>query len=103
MKLLEEDHINHCVEATKGQRHAKRHVFQNCHDDVFQVHIWNKHHPFKISWEDMSPFFLYIEFVRINSLDDQITHAKACLPHHYEQQILKEEKMNQSCQTCTTW
>jgi hypothetical protein len=42
-------------------------------------------------------------FVRSDSLDDQISHAKAFLPHYSKHQILMEEKMTQSCQTCTTW
>ena len=50
----------------------------------------------------MLPSFIYIDFVKIDHLDDQITHAKAFSPHHYEQQILMEERMTQSCQTCTT-
>ena len=48
-------------------------------------------------------FFICIDFVRSDNLDDQTAHAKAYSPHHYEKQILMEERMTQSCQTCTTW
>lgn len=51
MKQQEVDHINHCAQAVKGLRRAKRHVFQNCPDDVFRVHIRNKHHLCKIPLE----------------------------------------------------
>jgi hypothetical protein len=27
---------NHCEQDAKGSRHAKRHIFQNCPDDVFE-------------------------------------------------------------------
>ena len=50
----------------------------------------------------MLSFFLDMGFVRSNNLDDQIAHAKACSPHHYEKQILMEEWMTLSFQTCTT-
>ena len=51
MKQQEVDHINHCAQAVKRLRRAKRHVFQNCPDDVFRVHIRNKHHLCKIPKE----------------------------------------------------
>src|ERR1700733_13817106 len=98
MKQEEVDHINHCAQAVKGLRRAKRHVFQNCPDDVFRVHIRNKHHLCKIPLEDLSPYFLYIDFEGSDSLSDQIAHAKVCSLHHYEQQILREDLMTQSCQ-----
>ena len=47
MKQLEVDHINHYAQAVKGLRRAKRHGFQNYPDDVFWVHIRNKHHLYK--------------------------------------------------------
>ena len=102
MKQLEVDHINHYAQAVKGLRRAKRHVFQNCPDDVFRVHIWNKHHLCKIPLEDLSPYFLYIDSKESDSLSDEIAHAKVCSLHHYEQQTLKEDLMTQSCETYTT-
>jgi hypothetical protein len=94
MKLLKEDHISHYACVAKGPRHAKRHVFQNYPDDVFRVHIWNKCHLYMIPWEDLPPFFLCIDFVRSDNLDDQITHAKYFSPHHCKKKISMEEKMN---------
>jgi len=76
MKQLEVDHINHYARVVKGLRHAKRHAFQNYLDDVFQVHIRNKH---------LSPYFLYIDFEGSDSLSEKIAHAKAFSLHHYEQ------------------
>lgn len=102
MKQLEVDHINHYARAIKGLRRVKRHVFQNCPDDVFRVHIRNKHHLCKIPLEDLSSYFLYIDSEESDSLSDQIAHAKVCSPHHYEQQIPREDLMTQSCETYTT-
>jgi hypothetical protein len=31
----ESGHTNHYEQAAKGSRHAKRHICQNCTDDVF--------------------------------------------------------------------
>ena len=102
MKKLEMDHINHYAQAVKGMRCAKRHVFQNYLDDVFRVHIWNKHHLCKIPLEDLSPYFIYIDSEGSDSLSDQIAHAKVCSLHRYEQQILREDLMTQICETYTT-
>ena len=52
----EEDHTSHYAQAPKEPRRAKRHVCQNCPDDVFRVHNQNKHHPCKIPLEDQSPY-----------------------------------------------
>ena len=68
----------------------------------FWVHIWNKHHPYKIQLEGLSPDFVYMEFARCYSWDDQIAYAKACLVNHYEKPRLKEEVMTHRCQMCTT-
>jgi hypothetical protein len=53
--------------------------------------------------EDQSPSVDYIVATMRNSLDDQITHAKVCSSHRYEQQKLMKKMMTQSFQTCTTW
>ena len=34
------DHANNFEQVAKGPRHAKRHVCQNCPDDVCQEHNW---------------------------------------------------------------
>ena len=96
------DHTNHYEEATKEPRHAKRHVFQNCPDDVCREHNWNKHHLCIKQEEDQSPYFDYIVVAMSDSLDDQTAHAKVCSSHRYEKQKLMETMMTQNCQTCTT-
>jgi hypothetical protein len=97
------DHTNHCEQATKDPRHAKRHVCQNCPDDVCREHNWHKHHLCMKQEEDQSPSVDYIVVAMSDSLDDQITHAKVCSSHRYEKQKLMKKLMTQSCQTCTTW
>ena len=97
MKQMEEGHISHYAQAPREPRRAKRHVCQNCPDDVFRVHNRNKHHPCKIPAEDQSPYFLYIVVAMSDNLSDQIAHAKVCSSYHYEQQKLKEKVMTQSC------
>ena len=94
---MEEDHTSHYAQVPREPRRAKRHVCQNCLDDVFRVHNRNKHHPCKIPSEDESPYCLYIVVVMSDNLSDQIAHAKVCLSYHYEQQKLKEKVMTQSC------
>ena len=90
---MEEGHTSHYAQAPREPRRAKRHVFQNCPDDVFQVHNWNKY---------QSPYCLYIVVAMSNNLSDQIAHAKFCSSYHYEQQKLKKNVMTQSCEICTT-
>jgi hypothetical protein len=97
------DHTNHCEQAAKGPRHVKRHVFQNCHDDVFREHNRHKHHLCMKQEEDWSPYVDYIVIAMSDSLDDQTAHAKVFSSHRYEQQKLMKKMMTQSCQTCTTW
>ena len=97
MKQMEEDHTSHYAKALREPRRAKRHVCQNCPDDVFRVHNQNKHHPCKIPAEDQSPYCLYIVVAMSDNLSDQIAHAKVCSNYHYEQQKLKEKVMTQSC------
>ena len=94
---MEDDHTSHYAQAPKELRRAKRHICQNCSDDVFQVHNQNKHHPCKIPLEDQSPYCLDIVFAMSDNLSDQMTHAKVCLSYHYEQQKLKEKLMTQGC------
>jgi hypothetical protein len=94
------DHTNHYEQAAKGSRCAKRHVFQNCPDDVFREHNRHKHHLFMKQEEDQSPSVDYI-FVSMNdSLYDQTTHAKVFSSHRYEQQKLMKNMMTQRCQSC---
>ena len=94
---MEEGHTIHYAQAPREPRCAKRHVCQNCLDDVFRVHNRNKHHPCKIPSEDQSPYCLYIVVAMSDNLSDQIAHAKVCSSYHYEQQKLKEKVMTQSC------
>ena len=88
---MEEGHKSHYAQALMELRCAKRHVCQNCPDDVFRVHNRNKHHPCKIPAEDQSPYSPYIVVAVSDNLSDQITHAKVCSSYHYEQQKLKEK------------
>ena len=94
------DHTNHCEQAVKGLRRAKRHVCQNYPDDVCQEH---KHHLYMKQEEDHTPSVGYIVVAMSNSLDYQTAHAKVCSSYRYEQQKLMKNMMTQSCQTCTTW
>ena len=100
---MEEDDTSHYAQAPREPRRAKRHVCQNCSDDVFRVHNRNKHHPCKIPMEDHSPYFLYIVVAMSDNLCDQIAHAKFSSSYHYEQQKLKEKVITQICKICTTW
>jgi hypothetical protein len=97
------DHTNHCEQAAKDPRRAKRHVCQNCPDDVCPEHNWHKHHLCMKQEEDQSPSIDYIVVAMNDSLDDQTAHAKVCSSHRYEQQKLMKKMMTQSFQTCTTW
>jgi hypothetical protein len=97
------DHTNHFEQATKGLRHAKRLICQNCPDDVCQEHNRHKHHLCMKQDEDQSPFVDYIVIAMSDSLDDQTVHAQVFSSHRYEQQKLMKNMMTQSCQTCTTW
>jgi hypothetical protein len=54
------DHTNHCEQATKDLRRAKRHVFQICPDDVCREHNRHKHHLCMKQEEDQSPSVDYI-------------------------------------------
>jgi hypothetical protein len=97
------DHANHCEQATKGPRCAKRHICKKCPDDVCQEHNWHKHHLFMKQEKDLSPSVDYIVSAMSDSLDDQIDDAKVCSSHRYEQQKMMKKMMTQSCQTYTTW
>ena len=94
---MEEDHTSHYAQAPREPRSAKRHVCQNCPDDVFRVHNQNKHYPCKIPSKDLSPYCHYIVVAMSDNLSKQITHAKVCSSNHYEQQKLKEKVMTQIC------
>ena len=94
---MEEGHTSHYAQAPREPRHAKRHVCQNCLDDVFRVHNRNTLHYSKIPSEDKSPYYVYIVVVMSDNLSDQITHAKVCSSYRYEQQKMKEKVMTQSC------
>ena len=94
---MEEDHTSHYAQALREPRHAKRHVCQNCLDDVFRVHNRSKHHPCKIASEDQSPYCIYIVVAMSDNLSDQITHAKFCSSRHYRKQKLRGKVMTQSC------
>jgi hypothetical protein len=80
------DHTNNCEQAAMDSRHAKRHVCQNCLDDVCREHNRHKHHLFMKQEEDQLPFVDYIVATMSDSLDDQTPHAKVCSSHRYEQQ-----------------
>ena len=97
MKQMEEDHTSHYAQAPREPKRAKRHVCQNCPDDVFRVHNQNKHHPCKKPSKDMSPYCLYIVVAMNDNSSDQIAHAKVCSSYHYEQLKLKEKVMTKSC------
>jgi len=43
-----------------------------------------------------------MDFEESDSLSDQISHAKVCSLHHYEQQKRREDMMTQICQNFTT-
>jgi hypothetical protein len=97
------DHTNHCEQAAKDLRCAKRHVCQNCPNDVCREHNWHKHHLCMKQEEDQSPSVDYIVAAMSDSLDDQTAHAIVFSSHRYEQQKLMKKMMTQSCQICTTW
>jgi hypothetical protein len=97
------DHTNHCEQAAKGSRRAKRHACQNCLNDVSKEYNHHKHHIFMKQEEDQSPYVDYIVFAMSDSLDDQTSRAKFFSSHRYEQQKLMKNMMTQSCQTCATW
>jgi hypothetical protein len=61
------DHTNHYEQAAKDLRCAKRHVYQNCPDDVCREHNWHKHHLCMKQEEDQSSSIDYI--VLTNSFD----------------------------------
>jgi hypothetical protein len=86
------DHTNHCEQDAKDPRHAKRHVFQSCPDDVCREHNRHKHHLCMKQEEDQSPSVDYIVVAMSDSLDDQTTHAKFCSSHRYEQQKLMKSR-----------
>ena len=94
---MEEGHTSHYAQATREPRCTKRHVCQNCPDDVFRVHNRNKHHPCKIPLKYMSPYCLYKFVAMSDNLSDQIAYADVCSSYYYEQQKLKEKVMTQSC------
>ena len=73
MMQMEEGHTSHYAQAPRETRRAKKHVCQNCPDDV------------------------YIFVAMSDNLSDQITHAKFFSSYHYEQQKLKEKVTTQSC------
>jgi hypothetical protein len=97
------DHTNHCEQAAKGLRCAKRHICQNCPDDIYREHNCHKDHLCKKREEDQSPSIDYIVVTMSDSLDDQTAHAKVCSSHRYEKQKLMKKMMTQICQTYTTW
>ena len=97
------DHTNHCEQAAKDPRHAKRHVCQNYPNEVCREHNRHKHHLCMKQEEDQSPFVDYIVAAMSDSLDGQTSHAKVCSSHRYEKQKLMKKMMTQSCQNCTTW
>ena len=94
---MEDGHTSHYAQAPREPMRVKRHICQNCPNDVFRVHNWNKHHPCKIPVEDQSPYCLYIVVAKSDNLSEQIADAKVCSSYHYEQQKLKEKVMTQSC------
>jgi hypothetical protein len=97
------DHKSHCGQVAKDPRRVKRHICQNCPDDVCQEHNRYKHHLCMKKEEDQSPSVDHIVVAMNDSLDDQTAHAKFFSSHRYEKQKLMEKMMTQSCQTCTTW
>ena len=90
------DHTSHCEQATKRPRRAKRHVCQNCPNDVCQEHNRHKHHLCMKQEEDQSPYLDYIVFEMRDSLYDQTAHAKVFSSHHYEKYKLMENFVSQS-------
>ena len=94
---MEEGHTSHYAQAPREQRRAKRHICQDCLDDVFSVPNPKKHHPCKIASEYLSPYCIYIVVAFNDNLSVQIAHAKVFSSYHYEQQKLKEKVMTQSC------
>jgi hypothetical protein len=74
------DHTSHYEQVAKGSRRAKRHVCQNCVDDVCREHNRHKHHLYKKQEEDQSPSVDYKVATMSDSLDDQTAHAKLLKP-----------------------
>ena len=68
---MEENHTSRYAQAPRESRRAKRHVCQNCPDDVFRVQNQNKQHPCKIPLEDQSPYCIYIVVAMSDNLSDQ--------------------------------
>ena len=66
----------HYAQDPREPRRAKRHICQNCPDDVFRVHNRNKHHFCKIQLEDQSPYFIYIVVSISDNLSDQLLMPK---------------------------
>jgi hypothetical protein len=97
------NHTSHYEQAAKGMRHGKRHVCQNCPDDVCREYNWHKHHLYAKQEKDQPPYVDYIVVAMRNSLDEQTTRAKVFSSHLYEQQKLMEIMMTQRYQTCTIW
>jgi hypothetical protein len=87
------DHTNHCEQDAKDPRHAKRNVFQNYLDDVFQEYNQHKHHLCMKQEEDQSTYVDYIVVAMRDSLYEQTTHAKVGSSHCYEQQKLMKKMM----------
>jgi hypothetical protein len=82
------DHTNHSEQAAKGLMRAKGHVCQNCPEDICRECNWNIHHLCMKHEEDQSSYVDYIFAIMGDNLDDQISHAKVCSSHRYEQQNL---------------
>jgi hypothetical protein len=93
------DHTSRCEQATKGPRHSKRHICQNCPDDVCREHNQHKHHLCMKQEEDESGSIDYIVVAMRDNLDDRIAHAIVCSSHRYEHKKMIEKMMTQSCQT----
>jgi hypothetical protein len=85
------DQTNHFEQVTKGPRHAKRHAFQNCPDDVCREHNQHKHHLYMKQDKDQSPSVDYIVVAMSDILYDQTAHSKVCSIHHYEKKKTDEK------------
>ena len=72
------DRTSHCEQEAKGPRRAKRHICQNCPDDVCREHNQHKYHLCMKQEEYQSPSVDYIVVAMSDSLDDQTAHAKVC-------------------------
>ena len=71
-------HTSHCEQAPKGLRCAKRHICQNCLNDVCPEYNRHKHHLCMKQEEDQSPSIDYIVVAISDGLDDQTAHTKVC-------------------------